>query len=70
MKWRSHASAQLNRYRGQRANRWQIDMAQARYSELNKGIDAMLNIASQPMGDWQFKGEMVDGIIGYLQSLR
>jgi len=72
MKWRDAAEAQLRKYRGQTSHlvRWRIDEAQARVQELNKGIGAMLDIASQPLGDWQFKAEMVNGIAGYIQALR
>jgi hypothetical protein len=72
IKWRDQAQRQLQGYRGQRGvrNRWRIDVAQTRVQELNKGITAMLDIANDPLADWAFKTELIDGIAAYISELR
>ena len=73
MKYRGQAEKQLEQYRGQKGtrNRWRIDVAKERVRQLNKGISAALDIASETItDDWIFKGELVDGIFSQVSALR
>jgi hypothetical protein len=73
MKYRGQAEKQLEQYRGQRGtrNRWRIDVARERVRQLNKGINAAIDIASETItDDWIFKGELVDGIFSQVSALR
>ena len=67
--WRSKIQANLLQYRGQANQSWRIAEGKARMGELDKAITAMMDIATQPEGDWSFKAEMVDSIIEYVQAL-
>jgi hypothetical protein len=69
MNWRTKIQRNLERYRGQSGQRNRITIMRARLQELDKGITAMLDVSNQPEGDWNFKMELVDGIIDYVQSV-
>lgn len=69
MKWRDKIDANLAVYRGQANQAGRITEMRWRRAELQKGIEAMLDIATQPAGDWDFKAELVDSIIEYVQAL-
>jgi len=65
MKFRGQLQSKLNRYRGQKNRRYEMDIATARVQELSKAIDNALQIADGP-GDWEFKRELINGIFEYL----
>ena len=73
MKFRGQAQKQLDQFRGQKGtrNRWKIDVAEERVKQLNKGISATLDIASDTItDDWIFKSEIVDGIFKQVSAMR
>lgn len=69
MRWRDIIDTNLSQYRGQANQRGRITEMEWRRAELQKGIQAMLDIARQPDGDWSFKAELVDSIIEYVQAM-
>jgi len=68
MKWRATARRNLERYRGQSGQSWEVTEMRERLAQLDKAIESMIEVASQPQGDWTFKMELVDGIIEYVQA--
>lgn len=68
IKYRSQLQATVDNYRGQVNQRRRITIAINRIQELDKAIDASLAIADGP-GDWNFKRELVNGIIEYVQAI-
>lgn len=65
IKFRSQLQYKIDRYRGQKNRRYEMDIATARVQELSKAIDAAFQVADGP-GDWAFKRELVSGIFEYL----
>ncbi len=68
VKFRSQLQSKLNKYRGQKNRRYEMDIATTRVQELNKAINAALEVADGP-GDWAFKRELVNGIIEYTSAI-
>jgi hypothetical protein len=67
MKFKSQLENTLSRYRGQKNQRYNMDVAKGRIAELTKAIDTAFQIAEGP-GDWAFKRELVTGIFEYLSA--
>lgn len=67
IKFRGQLQHKLDRYRGQKNRRYEMDIATARVQELTKAIDTALQVADGP-GDWAFKRELVNGVFEYLSA--
>lgn len=67
-RYRGTAESKLATYRGQRNRAWEISVAQSRIAELNKAINASLDIVATE-ADWAFKRDMVSAIMEYAKQL-
>ena len=67
-RYRARLQNTIYNYRGQVGRRREITHAKLRIQELDKAIEAAMNIAVTD-ADWAFKREMVEGIISYVSEI-